>query len=280
MNYQIRTADYNEIDIIIEWAAEEGWNPGLYDKKSFYAADNSGFLIGFLDEKPIASISSIAYDDKFGFLGFYIVKPEFRNRGYGIRLWREALKKLPTQNIGLDGVLTQQENYKKSGFKLAYRNIRYEGSGIKNNSKNKKIILLSELPFKTLSKYDSRFFPANRDTFLKEWITQEESLAAAFINEGMIEGYGVIRKCREGFKIGPLFSNNFNVAENLYTELSSFAGENNKIFIDIPETNRDGIKLAEHYSMRAIFETARMYTKLEPEVDLNGIYGVTSFELG
>jgi hypothetical protein len=29
--------------------------------------------------------------------------------------------------IGLDGVVAQQGNYLKSGFQLAYRNIRYQG---------------------------------------------------------------------------------------------------------------------------------------------------------
>ena len=30
--------------------------------------------------------------------------------------------------IGLDGVVAQQENYRKSGFELAYANIRYGGT--------------------------------------------------------------------------------------------------------------------------------------------------------
>lgn len=69
------------------------------------------------------------YDNSYGFLGFYIVKPEFRGRGYGLKLWQAGLKYLEGCNVGLDGVVEQQGNYMQSGFKLAYGNIRFEGTG-------------------------------------------------------------------------------------------------------------------------------------------------------
>ncbi len=70
---------------------------------------------------------------------------------------------LGDQNIGLDGVVAQQKNYQKSGFKLVYRNIRYEGRGvlkIKNSSIN--IVEVAKIPFDHLIKYDTQFFPAPR----------------------------------------------------------------------------------------------------------------------
>lgn len=79
--------------MVIDWSAKEGWNPGLYDADVFYKTDPKGFFLGFLDGKPIASISAVAYDDKFGFLGFYIVKPEYRDKGFGIKIWNERLSK-------------------------------------------------------------------------------------------------------------------------------------------------------------------------------------------
>lgn len=130
MKYDIRTASREELEMMIDWAALEGWNPGLFDADAFYAADPKGFLMGFMDEEPISCISAVAYDHGFGFVGFYIVKPEYRGNGYGYQIWEVAIKYLTTQNIGLDGVLAEQENYKKTGFKLAYRNIRYEGKGV------------------------------------------------------------------------------------------------------------------------------------------------------
>lgn len=74
-NLMIRTASENEFAVAIEWAKSEGWNPGLDDLSAFYAADPGGFLMGFLDDEPVSSISVVRYGDEFGFLGFYIVHP-------------------------------------------------------------------------------------------------------------------------------------------------------------------------------------------------------------
>jgi ribosomal protein S18 acetylase RimI-like enzyme len=106
----------HELNLAIDWAAIEGWNPGSYDADCFYAADPNGFLIGLLGDEPIATISVVKYGDSFGFLGFYIVKPEYRGMGYGIQIWNAGLEYLKGRTIGLDGVLAQQSNYSKSGL--------------------------------------------------------------------------------------------------------------------------------------------------------------------
>ena len=36
---------------------------------------------------------------------------------------------LSGRTVGLDGVVAQQDNYRRSGFALAWRNARYEGLG-------------------------------------------------------------------------------------------------------------------------------------------------------
>lgn len=280
MDYKIRPATREELDIAIEWAAKEGWNPGLHDGDSFYATDPNGFLLGFLEGEPIASISSVAYDGTFGFLGFYIVKPEYRDKGYGIQIWNEAIKHLPTQNISLDGVLAQQENYKKSGFKLAYRNIRYEGVGTNDKVDDPNILPISQVPFEQLLEYDKLVFPTERAVFLKEWVKQPESLAIAYMEDKKLLGYGMVRKCRTGFKVGPLFADNENIADILFQRMRSFIGAGAQIFLDTPEVNKQAVALAEKYGMKPMFETARMYTKDEPKVQLQKIFGVTTFELG
>ncbi len=280
MDYKIRPASRQELDMIIDWAAKEGWNPGFYDADAFYTTDPKGFFLGFLGEEPIASISAVAYDKTFGFLGFYIVKAEYRAKGYGIKIWNETLKHLPTQNIGLDGVVAQQENYKKSGFKLAYRNIRYEGIGVNNNVGDPNIIRLSDFVYEQLLQYDMQVFPTERSVFLKEWIRQPESLLIGYLINGKLKGYGMVRKCRNGFKVGPLFADSAKIADKLFQRMRNFAGAETSIFLDIPEPNKHAIDLANRYDMKPVFETARMYTKNPPDVPINKIFGVTSFELG
>ncbi len=215
-NYTIRIATRSEVDIAIEWAAKEGWNPGLHDADCYYSADPNGFLIGLLGNEPIATIFAIKYGNTFGFIGFYIVKKEYRGKGYGIKIWNLGLKYLEGRNVGLDGVIAQQDSYKKSGFKLAHRNIRYKGCGGGNFPEGLEIVKLSTLPFDTIDSYDRPFFPANRTQFIKSWINQPECIALGIMGGGKLAGYGVMRACRSGFKIGPLFADTPELAESLF----------------------------------------------------------------
>lgn len=85
---RITTATREDVDLMVEWAAREGWNPGLDDAAAFRAADPEGFLVGRIGEEPVSCISVVGYPGGFGFLGFYIVVPERRGRGHGIATWR------------------------------------------------------------------------------------------------------------------------------------------------------------------------------------------------
>ncbi|GEA60139.1 GNAT family N-acetyltransferase [Vibrio comitans] len=278
--YSIQTMSRAEIDTAVDWAASEGWNPGLHDADCYCIADPSAFLVGYLDDEPIAVISVVKYDESFGFLGFYIVKPEYRGQGYGIQIWDAGIKRLSGLNIGLDGVVDQQENYKKSGFRLAYRNIRYEGTGGGDVPQNPDIVELSSIPFDTLNAYDQPFFPADRTEFTKAWISQPDSHALGVMIKDKLVGYGVIRQCRNGYKIGPLFADSPDLAEQLFLALKARVTDSDAIFLDTPEINPSAVALVENCQMTKSFETARMYTDSFPDLPLERTYGVASFEIG
>ena len=103
--FTIRPMRPDEISIAIEWAAAEGWNPGLSDAACFASVDPQGFLIGELDGQPAATVSCVNYDARFAFLGFYIVRPDLRGKGHGLRIWNAAIAHAGPRVIGLDGVV-------------------------------------------------------------------------------------------------------------------------------------------------------------------------------
>lgn len=279
-SYKIRTAKRHELDFAIALATDEGWNPGLHDADCFYQTDPDGFLIGLLEDQPIACISAVSYGGTFGFIGFYIVKPEYRGQGYGIQIWKAAIERLSGHNIGLDGVVEQQSNYVKSGFHLAYRNIRYEGVASGLTSSADHLVPLKTVSFDDLCDYDRDFFPTQRQSFLRGWTQLPEATGIAFVENNQLCGYGVVRKCRRGYKIGPLFADTSGIAKSIFLHLNSSVDAGSPIFLDIPEVNTAAVELVRQHQMKKVFETARMYTQRQPLLAVNRLFGVTTFELG
>jgi GNAT superfamily N-acetyltransferase len=279
-DYVIRAMTRSELDFAIRLASQAGWNPGLHDADCFYQTDPNGFLIGLLNDQPIGCISAVSYPGNFGFLGFYIVVPEYRGQGYGIQLWNAAINYLRGHNIGLDGVLEQQSNYQRSGFQLAHRNIRYAAMVEVEQADTKNIVDLRQVAFADLCAYDRPLFPADRARFLKAWIQMPQAKAIAMLEDQAIVGYGVIRQCHQGYKIGPLFANSSQIAEALLLNLARHPELGSLLYLDLPEINKAAIALADRYQMKPVFETARMYTQAQPTVAGDRIFGVTTFELG
>jgi GNAT superfamily N-acetyltransferase len=276
---RIRTMAAEEISIAVDWAAVEGWNPGLADAACFATVDADGFLIGERDGAPAATVSCVNYSPDFAFLGFYIVRADLRGRGYGLRLWNAALAHAGTRVIGLDGVVAQQTNYKKSGFALAYANVRYGGTVAAPNAPEASVLPLTDLPLASVEADDITVFPAPRTAFLRAWIGAPGHLGRALVRDGRLAAWGVIRPCRNGRKIGPLVADNRTAAEAVVAALLAAVG-GGECFLDVPSVNREAVALAQGLGLAPVFETARMYKGTIPPLRLERVFGVTSFELG
>ena len=285
-DYQIRPLTEDELRHAIDWAGREGWNPGLRDAACFRTTDPDGFLGGFLDGEMIASVSAVNYDDAFSFLGFYIVRPEFRGSGHGLEIANHAMAHCTGRNMGLDGVVEQQDNYRKSGFSFAYNNYRFSGtvSGILSKLSDTGLEVQPITGFSdALRDYDGDLFPAPRDAFLHGWLSAPGHMSRAQVQGGRISGYATLRPCLTGFKVGPLFADDVTIAKALLCSLLSDLPTKNAeatVCIDMPQPNAAAFHLADKLGLQKAFETARMYSDHVPNIDLNRVFGVTTFELG
>ncbi len=279
----IRRMTRDELDVLVEWAAREGWNPGLDDAEVFWATDPEGFVAAEIDGELIGGGSIVAYEKKYGFMGFFIIRPEYRGHGLGDYLWHERKRRLLARldadaTVGLDGVFNMQHYYAQRGFRFVCRDLRFEGWGT-DVSQPKGIVEASSVPFHRIDAYDRRHFPAPRSKFLQRWIQRPGGHALAATNHGEIDGYVVMRPCRTGYKIGPLFAANADVAEALFVGVASrVPGE--PIFLDVPENNCDALNLVERYRMSEVFGCARMVLGPIPQLPEAEVFGVTTFELG
>ena len=278
-HYAIRPMRRDELNTALQWAAREGWNPGLHDVACFHAADPQGFLVGLLKDKPIASISVVRYGDDYGFLGLYIVAPEHRGQGYGWALWQAGMAHLGARAVGLDGVVVQQANYRRSGFALAHRNVRYQGVA-RHGGGAGGVLDLRAVDFQQVLDCDRPCFPAGRAAFLRAWVRQSGHHALGLVQGGRLAAYGVIRPCLQGHKIGPLIADDAAQAQTLLRALMARVPEGSAVFLDVPQTHAAAVALAEGHGMAPMFETARMYKGTPALPDMQRCFGIASFELG
>ena len=280
MGFEIGTASTSDVMLMAEWAAAEGWNPGLTDAQAFVVADPRGFLVGRLDGEPVTCISVVRYGEAFGFLGMYITRPDARGQGLGCRTWQAGMARLTGRTVALDGVVAQQENYRRSGFHPAWTNVRFEGpapdveapSGVQ-------IVDARDIPFDQLAAYDRRFFGAPRDAFLAAWISLPGRSARVAVRDPDIVGFGVLRDAHAASRIGPLFALDGTIALALVSSLTRERAAA-QVAVDVPGANESAAAWAAAAGWMPSFETARMYSGPAPEIDRSGLFGITSLELG
>ncbi|MGW7265321.1 GNAT family N-acetyltransferase [Streptomyces sp. NPDC054842] len=272
----VSRASLDDWTVIIEWAAAEGWSPGLSDAPSFFAQDPEGFFVGRIDGEPVSAVSVVNYGADYAFLGFYLVRPDLRGRGHGIATWRTALAHAGDRTVGLDGVVAQQDNYRRSGFAPAHRTVRYRGVAPEPAVPHDVRLLTDPA---AVTAYDSACFPADRPRFLRHWLTQDGHRAVARVVDGRLTGYGVIRPGRDALRVGPLFADTAGDARALFAGLTAGAA-GREVAIDVPENNAPAVALAEDLGLTPSFETARMYTGPVRPFAAERVFGVTTLELG
>lgn len=274
-----RMRDAREVQVAIDWAGREGWNPGIHDAGCFFSADPNGFFQGLIGDRVVVVGSAVTYGAEFAFCGLYIVEPGWRGQGYGLQLTRARLEYVADRNAGIDGVIENIPIYERIGYRIAYRNFRYRGTAVAAKPAADNLRRLADLRFSDIEAYDALCFPAARSAFLEGWIQQPDSLSLGWLEGGRLGGYALRRRCLEGYKIGPLFADNLQIAQQLLAGLMhDVAGE--PVYLDIPEINPAALQLVREHGMEQVFATGRMYLKGAPDIDYQRIFGITTFELG
>lgn len=271
--------DRRDLELALDWAAREGWNPGLDDAAAFLAADPAGFLVGLVGGDVVAAIACPRYDARFGFVGLYLVRDDMRGRGLGLKLWHAGHEHLDGATVGLDAVDAQVSNYERSGYRAEGLTYRYRGVG-GGVERDADLLPVDELPAGRLAEFDALAFPARREAFLGHWTSAPGSVALALSEGDAVLAYGVRRRCRAGHKIGPLFARDRDAAERVLDGLVSGLAAGDEWWIDVPHGNRDAVGLAEALRLEPGFRTSRMYRGEPPSHDRSMVFGVTTLELG
>ncbi|GJJ77217.1 hypothetical protein EMPS_09576 [Entomortierella parvispora] len=142
-----RCSDKEAQELFFNWSKTEQWNPGAKGADipgAMFKADPQGFFMGKVPKKDspgefetVSMISGVRYGEEQAWIGFYVVAPEHRGRGYGLKSFQNAMKHAQSTStdgvirpsVGLDGVMAQVDNYRRSGFtEVGWLNERRHGS--------------------------------------------------------------------------------------------------------------------------------------------------------
>ncbi|MFY0662105.1 MAG: GNAT family N-acetyltransferase [Shimia sp.] len=278
-NTEFRTATLEEMSIILKWAAEEGWNPGLEDAAAFWQADPEGFFVAAVDGELAAAISVVNHTANFAFLGLYIARPAFRGQGIGFGLWHHALRHAGARVVGLDGVPDQQDNYATSGFELFSATTRFTGEVAARKSDRVRKAAPEDVA--ALIDLEAAASGVRKPAYLAEWFAPVESRQSWVMQRtDGIAGFCTARRCREGVKIGPLWAQREEDAQALMAHVAAQVG--GPVTLDVPDTSAPLKALCQALDLTPGFATARMYRGTPvPVGDASGGYfAVSTLELG
>ena len=274
----IRAMTPEDLDIVLHWAADEGWNPGLGDAEAFHAADPAGFLIKEVAGEPVAAISVVNHDPDFAFLGLYLCKPEFRGQGHGMEVWRAGIEHAGPRSIGLDGVPDQQQNYARSGFVKYGTTIRYKGQI--TPEADPRIRPASPGDIDTLVARDARATGIRRTAFARAWFAHSPTRQTWVLMDGEdIAGFATFRRCRLGSKIGPVYALSGTDARALLAA-NPFATSDEPCFVDVSDPDAPLAKMIKSLDFEATFETARMFRGAQPSSSPAQFQAIATMELG
>ena len=190
----IRPMNAQEVQQLVAWAGDEGWNPGVNDAQSFWNLDPDGCLAISENDKFIGGGAIIRHGDGFGFMGLFIVNNAHRGNGLGKTLWFARRNRLLSRlkdggTIGLDGVDAMVPFYRKGGFTPFIRHRRFQltqsATGL---IESERIVDVAAIGLSMLADYDSQCFPVRREKFLVQWTQQKNAVSLAFVKDGQLLG--------------------------------------------------------------------------------------------
>ena len=293
-NFTIRVISNNDLNKVTDWAKLEGFAPGIDDLSIFKNTDKQGIWVGCLNNVPIGSIACVKYNSSYGFIGLFIVKKKYRNKGYGLSLWKHALNYLDEIDcIGLEAAPSRLNDYQNWGFKKSSVTNRWKLNGSKSLPvkffyrdiyQGFKVVPVNQISSQAVLNYDSQREPSPRPHFINDWLKNSFGIVKALVdNNGMCHGFGRIRPCilqdnKKGWRIGPLLADTPPLAELLIRKLAGTL--DTEILLDCPSLNPYANYLLSNLGFFEISRTYRMYKGPQPPFPMNQVYGLACLELG
>ncbi|WP_350304432.1 GNAT family N-acetyltransferase [Photorhabdus viridis] len=278
--WKVNRADISQWENVLYWARNEKWDIGVNDVTHFFNVDPNGFFMGYLGDIPISAVSIVNYSDNYAHLGHYLVSPEYRGLGLGLKVWSTAFEHAANRCIGLDGMPAQESNYEKWGFKTHYRTLRFSGNILRKYSCPEEITVVDESLLSNVIQYDTQCTGIVRSRLFSGWFYHYGRKGFVSMGSQGVNGVLGLRASTDGYRLGPFYADNERVMESLFHAAIAEISVGTRITVDIPEMATDFIELATSYGLCEIFYTFRMYRGVPPQQNDKSIKSIASLELG
>lgn len=186
----IRTMRSDDLDFAAQCTTAEGWSTETRQEfEGFLAYDAQGCFVAEWEGRKAGICVAVRYGDK-GFIGEMIVRPEFRAKGLGPRLFNQAIVYLQKQgctSISLDAVPRSASFYESLGFRKICRSLRFSKRIVQGVAPP--VRPTGTVEFDRVCSLDKRAFGADRSFFLRRRLALYPELAGTRLEDGEISGY-------------------------------------------------------------------------------------------
>ena len=282
----IRSFTKGDIDFAHEMTEIEKWNNTRKDIERMFKLNPSGCFVAEVKGKRIGHVFSVRYGE-LGWIGFLIVRAEYRAKGVGTLLMRKTMDHLLScgvETIKLEAVPKIASLYRKLGFVDEYDSLRFLGKTRKlTSADSSNVKSLQRSMIREVGKFDAEYFGADRSEVLMRLYSDYPKLCYVSCTESEIVGYIMCRKAENGYRAGPWVctSKNHQTPRELLAKCVENLGQNAELYIGVPDTNKVAVEIMQKFGFEQYSKSIRMRfgKKLETD-DIKGVFAIGGPEKG
>jgi ribosomal protein S18 acetylase RimI-like enzyme len=219
----LRKMQAEDLDRAMALKNAEGWNQTKKDWLLFLNGRPEFCLVAVAGDKPVGTVTAIAYQQRLAWIGMMLVDRDYRRNGISRKLMAEIIDRLSgVETIKLDATPEGQLVYERMGFIKEYTLLRYvrmPAASEQSTVNQEEVFSLSREQLPALSKFDAAVFGAEREQLLR-YLVHEFPEGAFVCKTGKhVNGFVI---CREGSKylqVGPLVAETDETAKKLVSRV-------------------------------------------------------------
>ncbi len=241
-----------------------GWNQTAADWHRFLTASPTGCFVAEEDAQVCGTATTIAYENRFAWIGMVLVDPANQKRGIGTQLLKRTIEYLDQQTIPtmkLDATPQGQPLYAKLGFVPEYGIERWilkrppDAIALRTRGSAPS---LEGTQLELIFKQDREIFGADRSFLLRSLRDSSPNLAIASWRDGKLQGYAFGRNGLFADHLGPWVANSHTAAEYLLQEFLARSSRDTLI-ADCRSANRMAMELLRSHGFTHSRQLTRMF---------------------